>query len=249
MSSKTVLITGANRGLGLEFVQQFLKLSPPAKHIIAVCRAPDKAPELKKIAASNPNVHLLGMEVTEPAQYDKAVEAVKKIVGGAGLNILVHNAGIMDKSINTLEQQTKENLMQHLDINTVTPVLLTKAFLPLLKVAAGQSKPGDFTSSSVIMISALLGSTQFASYFPGAYPYKYSKSALNMATYCLAEDLKKSNIFVMALHPGWVRTDLGGPDGELSVEESAGGCTHVIISLEEKHRGKMFNWKGEELPY
>jgi len=249
MAGKTVLITGANRGLGLEFVLQFLKLTPPARHIIAVCRAPDQATELKKIAASNPSVHLLGMEITEPAQHDKAVEAVKKIVGPSGLNILIHNAGIMDKSIVSLEQQTKENLMQHLDLNTVTPVLLTKAFLPLLKQAAGQSKPGDFTASSVIMISAILGSTQYASHFPGAYPYKYSKSALNMATYCLAEDLKKSNIFVMALHPGWVRTDLGGPAGELSVEESAGGCTRVIVSLEEKHRGKMFDWKGGELPY
>jgi len=249
MSNKTVLITGANRGMGLEFVKEFLKLSPLPKHIIGVCRSPDQATELKKLAASNPTVHILGLEITDPAQYDKAVAAVKKIVGACGLNILINNAGIMDKSLSSLEAHTKENMMQHLDINCVTPVLLTKAFLPLLQEGAATAKGNDVTASAVIMISALLGSTQYAHHFPGAYPYKYSKSALNMATFCLAEDLKPRKVFVMAIHPGWVRTDLGGPQGMLSVEESVSGCTRVILALEEKHRGKMYNWKNEELPY
>jgi len=244
MSNKSILITGANRGLGLGFVQEFLKLTPPPKSIIAVCRSPDQAPELKKLAASHKIVHILGLEVTDPNQYDKAVDEVKKIVGPTGLNILINNAGIMDKSLSSLAVQTKENIMKHLDINCVTPVLLTKAFLPLLEQG---SKGGD--SSAVIMISALLGSTQYANFFPGAYPYKYSKSALNMATYCMADELKSKGVMVMAIHPGHVRTDLGGPHGELSTEESVQGCTHVILSLEEKHRGKMFNWKNEELPY
>jgi NAD(P)-dependent dehydrogenase (short-subunit alcohol dehydrogenase family) len=243
----SVLITGANRGLGLEFIKQFLQLAKPPKHIFAVCRAPDKAPELKKLADSNPSVHVLGFEVTEPKQYDKAVSEVRKVVGTKGLNLLINNAGIFDQSLNSLESQTKENIMMHYEINVAAPVLLTKAFLPLLKDSA--SAGGGQLSSAVVNISAILGCTQYEGFFKGGYPYKYSKAALNMATHMLANELEPSGILVMAIHPGWVQTDMGGPHGQLTPQQSISGCLKVITGLNDSHRGKMFNWEGELIPY
>jgi len=244
----SVLITGANRGLGLEFIKQFLKLSPPPKHIFAVCRAPDSSTDLKELAKAHPSVHLVQCEITEPDQHAKAVAEVKAVVGSAGLNVLINNAGIFDWTLSDLQSHTKENMMKHLDINLVAPVLLTKAFAPLLQ-EAGQKGPTDPISSAVINISAILGCVHSTSLFPGGYPYKYSKAALNMATHCLAETLKPNGVLVMAIHPGWVRTDMGGPNGHLSVEESIGGCMKVISGLNESHRGKLFDWEGKVIEY
>jgi len=248
MVYNSILITGANRGLGLDFVRHCLKLSPPPKHIFAVCRAPDKADELKKLAAANPSVHLIGIEITDPTQHDKAVREVKKFVGSAGLNLLINNAGIFDWATNSLEKTTRESLMAHYELNLVAPVLLMKAFYPLLKEAAAQGK-GDIKASVVLNITAGLGSIVYADRVPGPYPYKYSKAALNMATYSLAKDMQPSGVFVTSLHPGHVRTDMGGPTGQLSPEESVSGCLNVITHLEEKHRGKMYSWNNEEMSY
>jgi len=187
-------------------------------------------------------------EITEPDQHAKAVAEVKAVVGSAGLNVLINNAGIFDWTLSDLQSHTKENMMKHLDINLVAPVLLTKAFAPLLQ-EAGQKGPTDPISSAVINISAILGCVHSTSLFPGGYPYKYSKAALNMATHCLAETLKPNGVLVMAIHPGWVRTDMGGPNGHLSVEESIGGCMKVISGLNESHRGKLFDWEGKVIEY
>lgn len=243
----SVLITGANRGLGIEFIKQFLKLSTPPKNIFAVCRSPGDASELQELARANSTVHLVQCEITEPDQHAKAVDEVRKVVGSSGLNLLINNAGIFDWSLSDLASHTKENMMKHLDVNLVAPVLLTKAFAPLLKEAAqGQT---DQISAAVVNISAVLGCVHSTSLFPGGYPYKYSKAALNMATHSLAEMLKPDGVLVMAIHPGWVRTDMGGPNGHLSVEESIEGCMKVISGLNESHRGKLFDWTGKLIEY
>jgi len=244
----SVLITGANRGLGLEFVKQFLKLNTPPKHIFAVCRSPDSSKELQELAKANKSLHLVQCEITDPDQHPKAVAEVKALVGSSGLDVLINNAGKFDWSLSDLQSHTKENMMIHLDINLVAPVLLTKAFAPLLK-ESGQQGAASQISAAVINISAILGCIHSTSLFPGGYPYKYTKAALNMATHCLAEDLKPDGVLVMALHPGWVRTDMGGPNGHLSVEESVGGCMGVICGLEEGHRGKLFDWTGKIIEY
>ena len=96
MSFLSVLVTGANRGIGLEFVRQFLSLSPPPKHIIATCRAPDSADELKKLASGQ--VHVLALDVKNYASYSGLVEQVGQIVGNDGLDLLVNNAGVRVKS-------------------------------------------------------------------------------------------------------------------------------------------------------
>jgi len=249
MEINSVLITGANRGLGLEFVKQFLTLPKPPKYILAVCRVPSKAPELEKLAAENASVHIVAFEITDPKQYDKAVNEVHKIVGTTGLNVLINNAAIFDKTLKTLETLTKENLMEHFDINFVSPVLLIKAFLPLLKQGAEKAKSKGQLGSSVINISAILGCNQLEHAAPGSYPYKYTKAALNLATVCLDKELHPSGIVVIAIHPGHVSTDMGGPTGALTPYESVSGCMKVITGVKEEQRGQLFTWKGELVPY
>jgi len=249
MKIDSVLITGANRGLGLEFIKQFLTLSTPPKHIIAVCREPDKAADLQKLASGSKTVHLVKCEITDPNQHDKAVSDVRHIVGDAGLDLLINNAGIFDMKVGHVELYTKESLMQHMDVNLATPLLLIKAFLPLLKGAAEKGKTSGQISAAVVNISAILGCVHGAHLFPGAFPYHYTKAALNMATYLVAADLEPSGILVTAIHPGWVQTDMGGPHGALTPFDSISGCLKVITALGEEHRGKLFDWKGELIPY
>jgi len=247
---ESVLITGANRGLGLEFVRQFLLQSTPPKHIFAVCRSLDSAAELKELAETNSSVglHVIQCEITEPDEHAKLVLEVRKVVGSSGLGVLINNAGYFDKSISDLESHTRENMMKHLDVNLVTPVLITKAFAPLLQEAA-QPGQDDKISVSVININGSLGTFHSNSHFNGGYPYKYSKTALNMATHCLAETLKPKGVLMMGIHPGHVRTDMGGDNGELSVEESIEGCMKIIYELNESHRGKLFDWTGKCIGY
>jgi NAD(P)-dependent dehydrogenase (short-subunit alcohol dehydrogenase family) len=249
MLIKSVLITGANRGLGLEFVKQFLRLPSPPDHIIAVCRDVATATELKTIASSKPSVHIVAFEVTDPAQYDRAVAEVQKVVGAAGLNLLINNAGIFNQSLNSLQSCTKQNLLQHMDINLFTPVLLTKAFLPLLQAAAAGHTTASPISAAVVNITAVLGCVHSEALFPGGYPYKYSKAALNMATYCMAEELKTTGVLVMGIHPGWVQTDMGGPHGHLTPEQSISGCMKLVTALNDSNRGKLYDWKGDLFPY
>jgi len=246
----SVLITGANRGLGLEFIKQFLKLSTPPKHIFAVCRSPDSATELQELAKANSSVHLVQCEITEPDRHAEVVAKVKDMVESSGLDVLINNAGIFDRTNlqSDLQSHTKENMMKHLDINLIAPVLLTKAFAPLLEESGQQGQPGQI-SAAVINITAILGCVHSTSLFPGGYPYKYSKAALNMATHCLAETMKPNGVLVMGIHPGWVRTDMGGPNGHLSVQESVEGCMRVICGLSESHRGKLFDWTGKLIEY
>ena len=99
MSFLSVLVTGANRGIGLEFVRQFLSLSPPPKHIIATCRTPESADELKKLASSSSGrVHVLALDVKNYESYSGLVEQVGQIVGNDGLDLLVNNAGVLFRS-------------------------------------------------------------------------------------------------------------------------------------------------------
>jgi NAD(P)-dependent dehydrogenase (short-subunit alcohol dehydrogenase family) len=161
------------------------------------------------------------------------------------LNLLFNNAGVMNKSIESIVDFTKEDMMHHFEVNTVSPVLLTQAFLPLLKQAAAASPGGPVTKSAVVFVSSLLGC--FFPNIPKYFVYRYSKAALNMATHCLAMELKPEGVLVMAVHPGHVKTDMGGPNGAIEKEASASGLINVITGLEEKHRGKLYQWDGKEL--
>jgi len=241
MSFFSVLVTGANRGIGLEFVRQFLSLSPPPKHIIVTCRAPESADELKKLASSaSGQVHVLALDVKNYASYSGLVEQVGQIVGNDGLGLLVNNAGIASES--GLEEVTPQEMMENFEVNSVTPLMITKALLPLLQLSAGKRK------TSVVNISSREGSIEDNS-SGGYYAYRTSKTALNMITKSLSVDLKPKGIQVIALHPGWVKTDMGGPGAKMTVEESVNSLIPTIKGFKENDIGKMLDYVGKVIPW
>uniref|UniRef100_A0A3B3RH53 Zgc:110339 n=1 Tax=Paramormyrops kingsleyae TaxID=1676925 RepID=A0A3B3RH53_9TELE len=222
---RSVLVTGASRGIGLQIVKSMAKRSEGPAITIATARNPAAAEELQRVAKEYSGVHVVTLDVTNQASIDAAVEKVSPLVGAEGLNCLINNAAI-GGSIN-LETVTAEDLLKTYESNTVAPLMVTKAFLPLLRAAATRGSGVGIHRAAVINMSSSLGSIQLNQ---GAlahikyYGYRASKAALNMVTRCLAVDLESEGILCVAVHPGWVRTDMGGP-------RVSDGCSFEVILL------------------
>ncbi|KAJ6666112.1 hypothetical protein lerEdw1_001016, partial [Lerista edwardsae] len=209
----SVLVTGANRGIGLELVKQFLGQPQPPKWVFATCRDPhgERAQDLKALASKYPNLVILQLEATDEASIKAAAEEAKARLAGTGLNLLINNAGVMPPS--TLETMTKENTLSVYKINVVGPMLVTKAFLPLLKTAAKKSGEKQLSSrkAAVINITSIggsIGTPPSMNTFP-VIAYRCSKTALNMLTRCQSLEYNADGILCVSIHPGWVKTDMG----------------------------------------
>ncbi|ROL54600.1 hypothetical protein DPX16_11775 [Anabarilius grahami] len=247
---RSVLITGASRGLGLQMVRQLLATPERPQKIIATARNPPAAEELQELAKSNTGVHVVPLDVTSDSSVDAVVHAVESIVGADGLNCLINNAAInIPSELNTV---TRDGMMKTYESNTVAPLFVTKALLPLLRRAAAEGSDMGIHRAAVINVSSVLGSVQL-NWGEGAsfksYSYRASKSSLNMVTRCLATDLEAEGILCVALHPGWVRTDMGGPMAPLSPEESISSVLSVISGLMEEHHGGFVDYTGKSLPW
>ncbi|KAG7473784.1 hypothetical protein MATL_G00099370 [Megalops atlanticus] len=247
---RSVLITGASRGLGLQIVKDLVRRKDSPARVIATARHPTAAKELQDLSKTHSGVHIISLDVISQASIDAAVQEVTMLVGEDGLNCLINNAAI---GIPTdLESVTAEAMMKTFESNTVAPLMVTKAFLPLLRVAAAQGSGMGIDRAAVVNISSILGSIQL-NWGAGAafksYGYRTSKATLNMVTRCLATDLGTDGILCMALHPGWVRTDMGGPLADLSVEESITSVLAVIAGLTEKDHGEYRDYAGKPLPW
>lgn len=246
---RSVFITGCNRGLGLEFVKQFLKLSPPPEHIFATCRNVDgeRSKELKQLASENPNVCLVQLDVTDFERIKQVAQEVSDKLQGKGLNILLNNAGIIVREP-SLDDVTVELMMDHFKTNTVAPLMITKALLPLLKKAATDPEDKSHVKAAVLNMSSLVGS--ITNFKRGVrYPYRASKTALNAVNKSLSVDLKPMGIIAVLLDPGWVRTDMGGDSAPLAVGESVSGMMEVIKSLDESKTGMWLDYKGDVTPW
>ncbi|KAM8861682.1 C-signal [Synchiropus picturatus] len=251
----SVLVTGASRGIGLELVRQLAAGRSPPARIIATARNLATATKLQELAQKFSNVHVVGLDVVSDESIHSCVEEVERLVQGDGLNCLINNAGINVEA--DLHSVTCEKMMENFHTNSVAPLMLTKALLPLLKRAASAGSDAaarlGVHRAVVINMSSTLGSmalnTGEMARLVKWYPYRTSKSALNMLTRCLAGDLDPDHILCMAIHPGWVRTDMGGPQGRLSPEESACSVLSVIAGLEEKDQGSFLSELGETLPW
>ncbi|KAJ0180266.1 hypothetical protein K1T71_003670 [Dendrolimus kikuchii] len=243
---KSVLITGANRGLGLGMVK-YLSEQNKVQKIIATCRTTSE--ELKTLSESNKNLTILHLDVTNTSNFGNLTDQIAKLVGENGLNLLINNAGVTTK-FTKLNLVKTEQLIDNLTVNTVAPIMLTKSLLPLLKQAAetNNNKPMGVQRAAVINMSSILGSiTQNDQ--GGFYPYRCSKAALNAATKSMSIDLKKDNILVACMHPGWVRTDMGGKNAPLDVNTSVEGIFKTIDKLGEGDTGKFLQYDGTELPW
>ncbi|XP_065060880.1 C-signal-like isoform X1 [Rhopilema esculentum] len=246
---KTVLVTGANRGIGLELVKQLLKQPNRPEIIFATCRSPDGATDLKRIAEENKCVQIIKLDVGNLDDVKSAFETVKGHVGDKGLNVLINNAGILHLE-GRLQDVTPEVMMESYRINTIAPTMIIKEFLPLLQQAAKNesSKPMSCARAAVLNMSGKIGSIDDNSSGRN-YSQRCSKIALNMMNKNLSIELKSDGILAVVLHPGWVKTDMGGGFAITSTTECVEGLLRVAEGLGEKDNGLFYDFKGKLIPW
>jgi len=245
---KSIFLTGANRGIGLQLVKEIVpKLQP--QHLFATFRNVAQAKELHDFAKSNPCIHLVQMDVRDDSKFDEVTASVNEATGGEGLSMLINNAGITSKYAK-LHALKKEQLLENFQINTVAPILLAKSFIHLIEKAADSSSEKSYGigRASVINISSILGSVS-ANDNGGMYPYRCSKSALNAATRSMSFDLRRHKILCVAVHPGWAQTDMGGPKAPITAEQSAKGIVSLLEALNESHNGGFYQYDGSKLEW
>jgi len=215
-SSKTILITGANKGIGLEACRQLARLG---HHVILSARSAERGESaVKGLSAEGLNVGFLLLDTSDEQSILRAARELKQRL--KALHVLVNNAAILDTWQGSILDAKAADLRDTFATNTLGPVLLTQALLPLLEAG----KP-----SRVINVSSQLGSVEKMT--DGWAGYGISKAALNAATRKLAAALEPRGISVIAATPGWVRTEMGGSSANLSVEEGAQNILHVITQV------------------
>lgn len=223
----TTLITGAGRGLGLEFARRYHE---DGWRVIATCRDPAAAGDLRSLG-----VETHAMDVTDAVAVAKVAKALKR----DAIDLLINNAGIYGPRPTPLGSVDEDAWMEVLRVNTMAPLKISEAFAD--HVAASERR-------LIVSISSRLGSMADNT-SGGAYIYRSSKAALNCVMRCLAADLKPRGIDVLMLHPGWVRTDMGGPTALVGVEQSVAGMRRVIAGLEPGDTGRFIQFDGEEIPW
>lgn len=243
---KSVVITGGNRGIGLGLVKQLLKSS---ECVIATCRTIEKSVELKKIADENSNVHVLQLDVVNFDGYNHFIGEVENIVGSRGLNVLINNAGIATK-FTRINLVKAEQMIENFKTNTVAPLMLTKALYPLLKRASqvNNDLPMCISRAAVVNVSSILGSIQ-ENIDGGFYPYRVSKAGLNAITKSMSIDLKGDQILVISMHPGWCKTNLGGKNAPLEVENAVSKLINTLFALKENDTGSFIQYDGQLLTW
>ncbi|XP_053808973.1 C-factor-like [Vidua chalybeata] len=252
--ARSVLVTGSSRGIGLELVRQLAASPRPPQHVFATCRDP-KGPRgkaLQELAAQHSSIKLVQLaDTVNLHSIQRAVRDVGYHLKDQGLNLLINNAGISSHA--TLSSLDSQEMLDVFATNVVGPLQVVKEFLPLLEQAAKAAGQEGLSCSraAVINISSKLGSIGLCLRVPEApmYPYRASKAAQNMVTRCLAAELQDKGILCVAIHPGWVKTDMGTEEAPLTVEDSVRGILTVLASLSQDTSGAFLDWEGNSLPW
>lgn len=227
-----VLISGANRGLGLGFVHALLARGD---RVIACCRHPGRATALNALTGEYPgHLHVLPLDVAKASSIRELAHEIPLVA--ESIDVLINNAGVLvgGERFGALDP---EALATSFRINAMGPLLLTEALAERLADGA-----------RVANLSSVMGSIASASEFR-APSYALSKAAQNMATVQLAHALAPRGIVVAALHPGWVRTEMGGEKATVPVEEAVAGLLAVIDRLSSADSGRFLDWRGQALPW
>jgi NAD(P)-dependent dehydrogenase (short-subunit alcohol dehydrogenase family) len=228
----TVLITGSNRGIGLELARQY---AADGWDVLATCRDPSNAAELAELAAQSPDLAIEPLDVSDWP----AVAALGARLAARPLDVVLANAGVWGGSEQGLEQLEPDAWLATLAVNTVGPVMLLRALLPSLRRGSGRR---------FVAISSGMGSIG-ANRSGGWIAYRSSKAALNAAVRSAGLDLAGQGIVAAVLSPGWVRTDMGGSNATLSVEESASALRSLIARLGPTETGGFYDVDGGELAW
>ena len=239
----TILITGANRGIGLEFVRHYLARG---ERVFAGARTPERADELKQLREQHPDqLTLLPLEVTDMEQVRAAAQTIEQEAGS--LDLLINNAGINENSREAedpakhsrLGSLSAPHILHVLHVNTVAPLMIAQEMLPLLEKG---------TNPRIVSISSGLGSIQQSG--SGFYSYGTSKTALNRIMRILSYDLRRLGITTVTMDPGWVQTDMGGSSATISPNRSISAMIPVIDRLTLEDTGRFLHWeRGEDIPW
>uniref|UniRef100_A0A8R1DXA6 Uncharacterized protein n=1 Tax=Caenorhabditis japonica TaxID=281687 RepID=A0A8R1DXA6_CAEJA len=255
MAPKTVFITGANRGIGLGIVRELLKNSE-IETIIAGARSVENAVELQSLAKSDAaRLHTIQFDASNDESIANSVKQVDQLVGARGLNLLINNAGV-NLPYKTDDVPNRETILKCIDVNAVGALLTSQHFLPLLQRAASLSGDDQLSASRAAIInigsdcsSQTLNITGFCNNTLVAY--KMSKVAMLSFARSLVADFEtlKVPVLVTTIHPGWVLTDMGGPDADITVEESASKIVNSIDRLNSTHHGGLFDRQLGVMPF
>ena len=232
MTSRRCLVTGANRGLGLEFTRQLLA---GGARVVAGCRHPARANALNQLAGEYPaRLHVLPLDVAEPKSRAEFVRELPLVTDG--LDLVVNNAGVLHSG-ERFGAVSAANLDDSLRTNAAGPFLLTQALAPLL---ANGGKVANLSSGwgSISSLEAFRTPT-----------YAISKAALNMATALLAKALAERGIVVLALSPGWVQTDMGGAGADLTPAQAIAGLLRVVDGATLADSGRFIDHAGQPVPW
>ena len=234
------LVTGANRGLGLEFVRQLLARGG---RVVAACRQPGRATALNLLAGGYPGrLHVLPLDVASARSRDELVRELPLVLGEERLDLLVNNAGVL-RGGERFGQVAEADLETSLRTNATGPFLLTQALAPLL-AEGGNGRPGAVVAN----LSSELGSLALRQEFRTP-SYAMGKAAQNMGTVLLAKALAPRGIRVVALHPGWVRTDMGGPQATLAADAAVAALLSVLDGLRSLDSGVFLDPEGQPVPW
>ena len=228
---KKVVITGANRGIGLGLTKVFLSEN---HQVIAATRNPKESSyllDLKKKYSQTLNI--VALDVTKKHSISKFSESIYF----KSIDILINNAGVMEKknvSFNTLDISEVRKIIE---VNTIGPMRVIQVLIDKLLLSSNCKN---------VLITSKMGSIS-DNFGGGYYSYRISKSALNM--FCRSISVDYPTLTSIVLHPGWVKTDMGGPNAITSIEESSIGLTQVIMKATKSSSGKFMDFKGNELPW
>ena len=228
----TILITGCNRGLGLELTRQF---AADGWRVFATCRDETSADELKALEQQYELLKVLRLDVTDYGQMAALAEQLR----GQPIDILLSNAGYYGPKGTLFGRVNRNEWRQVLEANTIAPYMLAETFCE--NVTASGRKLIAVMSSKVGSIADNTSG--------GGYIYRTSKTAVNQVVKSLSVDLAQRGISVIALHPGWVQTEMGGPNALISPEESVAGLKKVLLHINLKRSGHFINYDGKEIPW
>ncbi|XP_063169283.1 C-signal-like [Candoia aspera] len=254
LNPRSVLVTGSNRGIGLGLIKQLAGKSNPPEWIFATCRDPEgpRAQDLKNLAAQHQEIVIIPLNITDPSSIRSAVTTVTEQLSGTGLNLLINNAGIA-KYNKRQEIEVPEDMAEIYKTNVIGPMMISQAFLPLLRKASQESSKKGMSCSkaAIVNISSYAGSiTDLYLWELGqVLSYRCSKAALNMLTRCQSLGFSEDEILCVALHPGWVQTEMGGSTAEITVDSSVQAVLNLLAHLSEKDSGSFLNWEGKILPW
>ncbi|MEX0617461.1 MAG: SDR family oxidoreductase [Pseudohongiellaceae bacterium] len=228
----TVLITGTNRGIGLEFVTQYIARG---YRVIATCRNIEMADELRQLQMTHGTLLVRELDVAKQESIKDFAQAVK----GENIDIFINNAGVSGPRDMGFGKVDARSWASVLLVNTIAPLMLTQALFKSLQ-RGGQKK--------LVYLSSKMGSIS-ENTSGGSYVYRSSKTALNQVVKSLGIDLADEGFIAAALHPGWVLTDMGGPNALIDAATSVRGMMEVIDKLQPDHTGLFINYDGNILPW